>query len=827
MNFTFSQLLKLFNKDGNFKLFKESKHGFERECLRVNSKGELSKVAHPKALGSALKNPFITTDFSEAQLELITPPLNSEETTLRFIDEIYNFVTKNLDNEYLWPANMPCKLPKEKDIPLAYYGESNDAKKKVLYRQGLSYRYGSKMQTVSGTHYNFSFSDNFWKFLQTAAGAKNETLIDFKSAGYLRLIRNFLRLGWLNTYLFGASPAIDKTYLLKKHPALKKLHKDTYYGQYATSLRLSEIGYYSKGQAQLAVSFNKFDEYLADIEYAINTPSKAYKNTPGLNDHILQIEAEHYSRIRPKQISKEGERVLEALKKRGIEYVEARSVDIDPYCPMGICCDQLYFLHIFLVYCFFKDSPNIKPEDRKEITGNQNRVALYGRKENLTLMNNGKDVSLKDWGKVMLDELLDVAKMLDRNVSDQRYSSILVEQFAKLEDANLTPSARMIYEMTSRKEDFSDFALRLAKKYHGHFLKKNLPKNVEKSLKDVAEKSLKEQVDQEVVDEALLEGYTDMEVSTQILIREAFKRGIKVEVIDKKDNFIRLSRGRKVEFVKQATKTSKDSYMAYLLMENKLLSKFVLAEHGINVPSGGSYSNLEDAIIDYPKYQHLKIVVKPKSTNFGIGVSFVEKKSISDYKRALKNAFLHDKSVIVEEYIPGKEYRFLVLGYKTAAILNRIPANVTGDGVHTIKELVKIKNEDPRYYKFFNTYTLRTGKVETEHLSSQKLKWSDVLKKGRQVFLRTNSNVATGGDPIDYTDEMHQTYKKIAELAAKSVEAKFCGVDMIVSDIKKAADKKNHSIIEINFNPALQMHEYPVRGKKRNTAKIVLDILGF
>lgn len=826
MNFTFAQLLDLFGKGRNLPFLMQSKHGFEREALRVTEKGDIAKTPHPKAWGSALRNPYITTDFSEAQAEFVTPPYQNEQDTLKFIENTYTFATHRLKNEYLWPTNMPCRLPKDKDIPIAYYGESNEAKKKVLYRLGLSYRYSRKMQTVSGTHYNFSFSDQFWKLLHSQFGKKQD-LRTFIAEGYLKLSRNFLRYGWLNTYLFGASPVIDKSYVEKKHPALSRLDSASYYGKYATSLRLSEIGYYSKGQSQLAISFNDFTNFVDDLEYAITTPNPAYKNIPGLNDNLLQIEAEHYSRIRPKQIPKGKERVVDALKNRGILYVEARSVDIDPYCPMGICCDQLYFLHAFLVYCFFKESPKISKDEQKEIMANQNKVALYGRKPELELTQNGKAISLESWSSDILKEVTLVAKILDENSTAHCYENIIAQQIEKVLDVSLTPSARILEDMKSHRESFIQFGLRLAKKHHQYFSNKKLPEKVRKHFEEVAAKSIQEQKNQEIVDEALLEGHEDMEVSTQILIREALKREIKVEIIDRKENFIRLTKGRKSEFVKQATKTSKDSYMSYLLMENKLLSKVILAEHGLNVPAGGSYSSVEEAVKDYEKYKHLKIVVKPKSTNFGIGVSFIEKNSPEQYRKMALNAFSFDKSIIVEEFIPGEEYRFLVLGYKLVAILKRIPANVLGDGVHTIKQLVKIKNEDPRYYKFFNTYTIKTGKTETDHLATQGLRWTDVLKKGQRIFLRKNSNVSTGGDPIDYTDEMHETYKKIAEKAAKSVEAKFCGVDMIVKNMHQAANSSNHSTIEINFNPALQMHEFPAEGKKRNTAKIVLDILGF
>ncbi|MBL4693771.1 glutamate--cysteine ligase [Candidatus Gracilibacteria bacterium] len=820
MAWKYQQILNTLSK--NKGLLKGSLHGLERECLRVTSNGDISMKPHPKELGSSLFHPLVTTDFAESQMELVTPPCKSEKEALEFMEKTYIYISEHLKSEVLWPFNMPCRLPKDSKIPLAKFGTSHIGKLKTLYRLGLSKRYGgAKMQTVSGTHYNFSFSKKFWKTLHKKFAPKQD-LQDFINESYLKLIRNFLRYSWLNTYLFGASPAVDKSYIRKKHRSLKRHGWKTYYGPHATSLRLSEIGYYSKVQAQLAVSFNSIESYVQDLTYAISTKSPRYKGLPGLNENILQIENEHYSRIRPKQRPIEGQTALESIQSQGIRYVEARAVDIDPYCAIGLCSQQIYFLHTFLIYCLVKESPPINKEQERTLTANQNKVALYGRKPNLTLLNRGRDVSMQDWSHKLIEDMRPIAKLLGA-----KYEDNLNRQLAKIDDPSLTPSAQKLRDMISHKESFVDFGLRLSKAHKKYLSSQTLSKKDLEYFDAITAKSLKDQRNLEIRDEALLKGYEDMEVSTQILIREAQKQKIKVEIIDSNDNFIKLTKGSHSEYIKQATKTRLDSYISFLLMENKQASKHVLIEQNIQVPPGANFHSMQEALESYHLFAKQKIVVKPTSTNFGIGISFVSPGQKQKYEQALKEAFSHGKAVIVEEFITGPEYRLLVMGNKVVSVLHRLPANVVGDGKNSISQLIKLKNEDSSNYKFFNDYYIRTGKIERDHLASQKLTFKSIPKKGKRIFLRTNSNVSTGGDPIDMTDEIHESYNKIAVQAAKAADAKLCGVDMIIKNLHKPANSKNYSIIEINFNPALQMHEFPVVGKGVNTAKPLLKLLGF
>lgn len=841
MKWDFPQILKIFSEGDNYRLFNESMHGLERECLRMDEKGMISQKPHPQELGSALKNPLITTDFSEAQLELISPPRSTEGATAEYLKNVHTFMAQCLDQEFFWPFSMPCHLPKKADqIPLANYGNSFDGKRKTKYRLGLSHRYGRKMQTVSGTHYNFSFSKSFWEFLHQKIAPKSN-IQNFISEQYLHIVRNFLRYSWLNTYLFGAAPVIDESYLehkpifiFRKPKYLKKLDSNSYYGEYACSFRMSELGYYSKVQTQHAVSFNNLKEYIADLTKAIFTPEGKYKNFPGLNGNILQTEAEHYSRIRPKQVlqTKPGalgtkETPLEALKARGILYVEARAIDINPYSPIGLDLDQLEFLHVFLVYCLFKSSPKIEACEHCVITGNQNKVSIYGRKPELTLIREGKEIDMKIWGREMIEEMLPIAKLLNKNSKDKNHQNSLLAQLEKLDNPYLTPSARIISKLQKHKQSFLKYGLELAKNHRQYFKKQKLDSETEKELKKIAADSLLAQKRQEMIDDTFTEGYEDMEFSTQILIKEAFKRKINVEIIDRKENFIELSKGDHVEYVKQATKTSHDSYITFLIMENKNVTNQVLNAGGLRVPAGEAFISPEAAIDAYEKFEKIKSVIKPTTTNHGIAVSFAEPGDKKSYIKGVNEAFKFGATILVEEFIDGEEYRLLVIDGKTVSIVRRIPANITGDGVHTIRELVEIKNADPKYYKYFNTYTIKTGPTEAEHLKAQGLTFQNVPAKNKRIFLRTNSNVGTGGDPLEYSEKVHPSYKRLAEEAALVAKAKICGVDMMIKNAQEKATKDNYGIIEINYNPALQMHHYPVEGEGKNVAGDVLNLLGF
>ncbi|URN85616.1 bifunctional glutamate--cysteine ligase GshA/glutathione synthetase GshB [Acetobacterium wieringae] len=321
-----------------------------------------------------------------------------------------------------------------------------------------------------------------------------------------------------------------------------------------------------------------------------------------------------------------------------------------------------------------------------------------------------------------------------------------------------------------------------------------------------------------------------LELSTAMLIAAAKKRGITVEILDAEDNFIRLTKGEKTEYVKQATRTSKDTYIAPLIMENKEVTKLVLREQGINVPAGIRVKSADEAMAHFENFRGQDVVVKPKSTNFGLGIAiFKNLQCAGCFQQAVVQAFEYDTTVLIETFVPGKEYRFLVIGEQVAGILHRVPANVVGDGVSTIAELVAEKNRNPLRGKGYVTplEKLTLDDTEIAFLGEQHKTVATIPKAGETVYLRENSNISTGGDSIDFTDAIREDYKAIAVAAAKAVGANICGADIIISDIKAKPDASNYSIIELNFNPALHIHNYPFVGQNRHVDDKVLDLLGF
>ena len=328
----------------------------------------------------------------------------------------------------------------------------------------------------------------------------------------------------------------------------------------------------------------------------------------------------------------------------------------------------------------------------------------------------------------------------------------------------------------------------------------------------------------------MLKGYETLELSTQMIIKEALLRGIKVEVLDWEDNFICLTQGGKVEYIKQATKTSLDTYIAPLIMENKVVTKVVLKEQGIRVPEGSVVHSVEEGLQESRHYFGKALVLKPKSTNFGLGVAILQNNYTEvEVKTALELAFQYDSSVLLEEYITGKEYRILVIGDEVTAVLHRAPANVQGDGIHTIRELVEEKNKNPLRGKGYVTplEKLFLGQTENEFLSMQEKNPEYIPDLNEVVYLRENSNISTGGDSIDFTDDLHEGYKELAVRAAKATGARICGVDMMIQDINKTPEENSYGVIEINFNPALHIHDFPYQGENRKVEKKVLDLLGF
>ena len=497
--------LKAFSNVEDKSIFAQSLIGLEKETLRVNHGGGLAQTTHPSSLGSALTHPYITTDYSEALLEIVTPPAHDISSVLRFLNDTQNFIYNQLDDELLWATSMPCVVAGETSIPLARYGSSNAGLMKTVYRRGLGHRYGRVMQVIAGVHFNFSFSEKFWPlFFDVANKESKESQQNLISENYFSLLRNLQRFGWLIPYLFGASPAVCKSFLQGKETTLESFNKTTYYEPFATSLRMGDIGYQNnkEGEVGVVADYNSISKYIKSLQHAVETPCPEYKKIglevngqyQQLNANILQIENEYYSTVRPKQITNKYEMPMEALRARGVQYVELRSLDVNASHPLGINEEQLYFLETFMLFCLTHESPPIETaEQKKEIDRNEMLTAHEGRDPNLRLTRNGKDISIKEWGGELLDAMQGFASLLDDVHGTEDYSNSLKVQKLAVNDPELTPSAKMLTEMRDHGEGFYQYAMRMSQQHHEAFLKEQLSAEQSQFYQNLSTTSLQQQ----------------------------------------------------------------------------------------------------------------------------------------------------------------------------------------------------------------------------------------------------------------------------------------------------------------------------------------------
>lgn len=438
--------------------------GIEKESLRVDMEGKLAATSHPAALGSALTNPSITTDYSEALLELITQTNSSTEQLMQELLETHCYVAQQMPNELMWNQSMPALLPAEADIPIGWYGTSNTGMLKHVYRRGLAERYGKAMQCIAGVHYNFSLPDQLWDTL----GAEGISLEDQRSKGYMALIRNFMRYSWLLMYLFGASPAVSKEFVRDLPHTLIELDKDTMYLPWATSLRMSDIGYKNKAQSELQLCYNDLETFLTRMHTAVTTPWPEYQaigtHRNGewiqLSTNILQIENEYYSNIRPKRTTGRCQRPATALAELGIQYVEVRCLDIDPYSPIGMSADTSRFLDTFLLFCAAEPS-RLFPDNGycKDSRDNFDRVVSHGRKPDLTLINANTPISLRNWASELTERMQPYAELLDQAYGGTAHQQALKVQQRKVTDHELTPSAQILRDLSQQKLSLHEFTL--------------------------------------------------------------------------------------------------------------------------------------------------------------------------------------------------------------------------------------------------------------------------------------------------------------------------------------------------------------------------------
>lgn len=513
LKFTCCDAVRQFSTRGSAQVLRGITRGYERECLRVDASGQLAQTPHPRALGSKLTHPWITTDYAEALLEFITPPSQEPEFPLRFLRDIHRFTARQLQGETMWAGSMPCVVGDDKDIAIADYGNSNAAKMKAAYREGLGLRYGRHMQTIAGAHYNWSLPNEFWLVLQDCCGTGRSTQ-EFISARYFGLIRNFLRYGWLIPYLFGASPAICQSFLQGRRSDLLELVPGTLYRPHATSLRMSDLGYQNRAQDQLQISFNSLAEYTQALEAAIRTPDPFYEKLgvregghwKQLNANLLQIENEFYAGIRPKRIAKAGERPALALQKYGVEYVEVRLFDLNPFVDIGIAPEQSSFADVLLLMCLFRDSPPITAREQGENDENKARVVNHGRQPDLHLLVHNREQPFRPLAHGLFDDMQPFAEMLDAAYGGERYATTLASLRQRIDQPDSTPSAQVLAAAREHKGYFK-YAMQQSQQHHQQLLAQPLDDATNATFLASVQTSLLEQQRLEAMEQGSFEDF--------------------------------------------------------------------------------------------------------------------------------------------------------------------------------------------------------------------------------------------------------------------------------------------------------------------------------
>lgn len=735
-------------------LFQQGSFGIEKESQRVHADGRIVTTEHPHAFGNRSFHPYIQTDFAESQLELITPPNKKLSDTLRWLSAIHEVTLRTLpEDEYIFPLSMPAGLPPEDQIKVAQLDNPED----VAYREHLVESYGKYKQMVSGIHYNFQLDP---ALIQALFNGQNdyESAVDFQNDLYLKMARNFLRYQWVLLYLLSATPTVDENYFRDGSP-LKP-------NQYVRSLRSSQYGYVNA--PEIKVSFDSLTAYADTLEHWVNSGK-------------LIAEKEFYSNVRLRGAKKARE-----LMKKGIQYVEFRLFDLNPFAPYGITLEDAQFIHHFILLMVWLD----ETADQAGIERGREMLSQVAWEDPYS------HTTFQAEGEALLKNMIEMLHALGAD------SRIAEEKLAQFADPSQTLCARVV---TAIKENggYQAWGAALAVE--------NKTQAFERFY--------------------ALSAFDNMELSTQALMFDAIQKGLKLEILDERDQFLSLQFGEHLEYVKNGNMTSHDSYISPLIMENKVVTKKVLAKAGFNVPQSLEFTDVESAVKNYPLFEGRAVVIKPKSTNFGLGISIFQQgvHDREDFAKAVEIAFREDKEIMVEDYLVGTEYRFFVLGDETLAVLLRVPANVIGDGVHTVAELVAAKNNHPLRGDGSRTplKKIALGDIEQLQLKEQGLTVDSVPAKDQLVQLRANSNISTGGDSVDMTDEMHESYKQLAVGITKAMGAAVCGVDLIIPDLKKPAQPHLQSwgVIEANFNPMMMMHIFPYAGKSRRVTQNVLAML--
>lgn len=730
----------------------KARYGIERESQRVTEEGQLVTTNHPKSLGNRKYHPYIQTDFAETQVELITPVCQSIPELFRYLAAIHDVCYRSLDGqEMLWPLSMPPHLPlKEEEIRLAKLDRFED----VLYRRYLAKTYGRRKQMMSGIHFNFEFGDDLLRRL-FAQQTEETDYQQFKTKVYLKVTRNYLSHRWFITYLFGASPLSEPNFFVGAAGPKEPVR----------SLRNSSFGY--KNHDDVQVRYDTLPHYLEDLQQMVE-------------DGKLSEEKEFYSAVRLR-----GGKKVSDLGQVGIQYIELRNLDLNPFATYGISEDQVAFLHLYLLFMLVKEEST----DEKAI----------------------KKGSLKN-------NVVSLENPLQESVYQEEARQLFAELKTFLQTTRVEVAKEFLEQIERAIEEPSQT---LAGRWYQKAKEQTQAKQAVAIGKTYEQKAWEKPYQ--------LAGFRSMELSTQILLFDAIQKGLAVNVLDEEDQFVQLSADQHIEYVKNANMTSKDTYIAPLLMANKTVTKKVLAQAGFVVPAGGEYVTEEQAFAAYHEFSDHGFVVKPKTTNYGVGISiFKETPDFADFQAAVRLAFAEDDAILIEEFLPGTEYRFFVIDDQVKAIMLRVPANVIGDGQQSIRELVAKKNTDPlrgTNHRAPLEY-IQLGEIEELMLKAQGYLPTSIPAEGVTVYLRENSNVSTGGDSIDVTEDLHDDYKQVAVAAVKAIGAVISGIDFIIPDKSQPASNPGaYGIIEANFNPAMHMHVFPYSGTGRRLTMDVLRLL--
>ena len=632
----------------------------------------------------------------------------------------------------------------------------------------------AQFEKKSDVEYREYLVEKYGKYKQMVSGIHYNFQLD---DNFMEKISTITKKDLVSTknevYLKLARQFIRYQWLLIYLYGASPLAEDKYFtngvkpSDFVRSLRTSRFGYVN--EEDIKVSYGSLEKYIEDV-------------TGYVQNGMLIAEKEFYSSVRFR-----GTDTIVKFPKQGIKYIEFRLFDLNPFAPFGILEKDIRFVHLFIKTLVWLE----------EVDKSTSESLGYEYSEKVALSHPFSKVMYEDEGIWLLNKMKELVAELGLYESDV---DLINEKIDELQNPELTIGARLLREY-KKENSILNIGLNLAKQYK--------------------EDALREYYS--------LSAYSNMELSTQAVIEDAIKSGLKVSIIDENDQFIRLESKEHVEYVKNGNMTSKDSYISPLIMENKVVTKKVLAEKGFRVPKGYEVSSIEEALQKFNYIKNKPIVIKPKSTNFGLGITIFKNgtSSLENYTKAIEFALKEDKDILIEEFIEGTEYRFFVIEGKTEAVLLRVPANVTGDGKHTIRELVEMKNANPLRGDAKKTplKKIELGEIEQLQLSEQGLNFESILAENEVAYLRENSNISTGGDSIDMTDEVHESYKKLAVEIAEAMMAKVCGVDLIIPNIKDECSKDNYGVIEANFNPMMMMHIYPHAGESRRLSLNVLRML--